>query len=248
ELRRTIPLEKARLEDFYEDENAEKRDLIEDINYIFSNWLNEIIADLIAFLYIGMPFLLSLSEYSLVNKSPKSIRDSHPPLFLRLKILFKLYNKKEYSAKIKRYGNITKYIAKYKKIAKNTFKNETNLMLNQKCYIIEKKINAVSDILIDIVEKSLVIKNTEFIHARMEYSVNSLLSLIPPVEYISEARTIHTLTPYIVLNAAWIVKENYKIKLHEYFPDDLHAGRVVLNKLTCKALELINFRSKMRTG
>jgi len=59
-------------------------------------------------------------------------------------------------------------------------------------------------------------------------------------------RITRTHNPYTIINAAWIVKENNRKKLYELFPDNHHKGRVVIQKLACKALELINFRKKMR--
>jgi len=110
EIRRTVPIERVRLEDFIINEETEKRGMIENINIIFKNWLNEILSDLIAFNYIGVSYLLALSEYSLVYKNPNYCSNTHPPLFLRLKVLFRLYNKKKYSGRLK---NFWKYYKTY---------------------------------------------------------------------------------------------------------------------------------------
>jgi len=220
--------------------------LVEELYDTLNNWIDETISDLIAFHYIGIAYLISFSELSLVHAEQSSCSNTHPPLFLRLKMLFKLYNKQEYGKKLRKYGNTTKLVAKYKKIAKHSFKKERKTLNTLKYLVIENKILRILPNILELVNKSIKMPKTRFISSNIEDAVRSLLDLVPPVEIINyEKKTKKFHNPFTILNAAWIVKENYRKKTYKLFKDDTQQARIILSNLTLKALDSVEFYLRM---
>lgn len=222
-------------------ETTKKSKLAEELNEILKSWINEIIADLIAFHYIGIAYLLSLVELTLVKEGYNYYSDSHPPLFLRLNFLFKLYNEQQYDKKIIKFKNLLKLINEYKQSTDYSFKKAIKIPIFFKAQVLESKILGASKNILNILDKNLKIDKRYWFSNYIKDAVKSYLNLIPPIEYIdivNKKRTCHS--PFTILNAAWIVKINYEDKIKNKFEDE-DEYRNSINKLASKALDSVSF-------
>jgi hypothetical protein len=245
QVRTTLGISNVTLDNFILDEEHEKSKIAERLSEILEKWINEILADMIAFYYLGPAYLLAISELCNVSNSDNFYSDTHPPLFLRLKGLFKLYSQLEYGKKLMSYGNTTKYVAQLKKISTGSFNKLPRNPENLKCCAIEKKIVYSFKDMDNIIKSNIKIPKNQFISIQIKDAVESYLNLIPPNEFLNDKtrkKQIHSI--YTILNAQWIVKENYRSKL-ESLIGNLQESRFIINKLAQKALELSEFSKWM---
>lgn len=246
DIRQVIGESVITLETFFSQNDIIKSILVEELYDILHSWLDELISDLIAFNYMGIPFLLASTEFCYVQGVPTKSSDSHPPLFLRLKCIFKLYNKQRYGYKMSKYRNITRFIFKYKEIGKISYKTLSNIKEIHKYIILEKTIEKCLPHIFDELEKSLSLPNKMWTISHIDNAIKLLMDLIPPAEYINyDTKSKRNHTPYTILTAAWIVKENNKNKLKDIFNNDLQKARITINKITSKALDISEFQTKM---
>jgi len=246
EIRQIVGEREITLDRFFSENEVIKSYLVEELYEILYSWIDEIISDLIAFYYAGPAFLLALAEAAYVNRSEIRFSETHPPLFLRLKAIFRLYSKLEYSRKLKKYRTITKLIAYYKNISRSSYEKIGNIPDKERNIILERTVIKVIPILISAIENKIKLSKTTFIKSHIESAVNSYMNLIPPVELINydlKSKRIHD--PFTILNSAWIVKENYKTKTHSMFGGNKQKARISINQLTCKALESNDFLYRM---
>ena len=245
-IKKITHLDELTLDDFVIDEDYQKSKIAEKLHEILTEWIDEIIADLIAFHYIGVAYILAISEFLLIHKTATQYSDSHPPLFLRLKILFKLYTKMRYGSKMQIFGTVTKHIAKYKKIAQDSFNKHDKNIDTLKCIVLENKIINTSNNILDILHDKLSQTRPTFVRAHIESAVKSYLNLIPPAEYfIYESKRRESQTPFTILNAAWIVKENNRKQLYRLFSGNDKEARISISDLAKKALEVIEYSNRL---
>lgn len=213
-----------------------------------SNWLKELVSDVLAFHLIGPTYLFALANFLLTLIGVDEESGDYPPPRMRIKLLLDEFDEIGYSRTLLciKKDNTIKEIAK-------KFVDITEDLGNFLSEIEEEERDKLSILVHDVIVKVIpelrknvlnVIENRGYTSKRFFKEVFSLIptldSFVPPAEISSEKPA----PPLSILNAGMLyemlfIKNFYKI-LKASTPMNKLYARHKLHQLTSKALELSN--------
>jgi hypothetical protein len=220
-----------------------------------SNWLKELVSDVLAFHLVGPAYLFALTNFLLTLTGVDGESSDYPPPRMRIKLMLDEFDEMGYPKtlrSIKTEDNTIKEIAiKFLKIAE-----DTNVFLSE---IEEEEKDKFAILIHDSVTRVIpeLRKTINDIIGPNEYTprefskdvfplILSLDSFVPPAEISAEKPA----APISILNAGMLYEmllmENLYKTLEASTPTDKLYARHKLHQLTLKALELSSIQSSMK--
>lgn len=215
-----------------------------------SDWLKELVADLLAFHCFGPVYLHSLSDFLLIMVKLDEGAGDHPPPRVRIKLLLEEFEEKGYPeslGKIKNQKGLEEYLGYFSDLKKAMDE------------IPQAPINEFQELVIDAVQKvipSLKMEVNEFTRT-IQYTPKDFIEtvfklsecidlIVPPVEL----EMGETANPVSVTNSGAFYKMALIDKLYRIFNTKNSAEEIAvrdkLNSLILKALELGDIQKRMK--
>lgn len=213
---------------------------------IIRKWLDEIVSDIIAMHLFGPAFVYAIAEFVHSSQGPEKYSKTHPPLFIRLKNLMRIFDDIGFSKDLKEYDEAMKRLDFYRKISKKTFESENKTMANIKNMILERGIIGLFVPVKALLDKRLKLSKRICSLKDMKHAVKAFRNLIPGNEVLSKKGTSRPIDAVTILNASWIVRINFVDELYIMLPKtEKSAVRNTLDELTLKSLDLQAFHKRM---
>jgi hypothetical protein len=218
----------------------------EEFARIIRKWLDEIVSDIFAIYLFGPAYIFAISEFLLSSQDLEKYYETHPPPFIRIKNLVKLFDELGFYKDLEVYADVIKRIDFYKEISKKTFESENETMQDIKNIILERCINALFDL-----AKSLVLQQVNLLKRHFDFedinkAVIAFRNLIPGNEILNKNAVSKPIDAISILNAAWIVRINFIDELYSMLSKtEKSTVRNIIDELTLKALDLQEFHRRM---
>jgi len=218
----------------------------EEFARIIRKWLDEIVSDIFAIYLFGPAYIFAISEFLLSSQDLEKYYETHPPPFIRIKNLVKLFDELGFYKDLEVYADVIKRIDFYKEISKKTFESENETMQDIKNTILERCINALFDL-----AKSLVLQQVNLLKRHFDFedinkAVIAFRNLIPGNEILNKNAVSKPIDAISILNAAWIVRINFIDELYSMLSKtEKSTVRNIIDELTLKALDLQEFHRRM---
>ncbi|MGB9622367.1 MAG: hypothetical protein ACPL07_00850 [Candidatus Bathyarchaeia archaeon] len=218
----------------------------EEFARIIRKWLDEIVSDIFAIYLFGPAYIFAISEFLLSSQDLEKYYETHPPPFIRIKNLVKLFDELGLYKDLEGYADVIKRIHFYKEISKKTFESQNEAMQDIKNIILERCINALFDLAKALVLQQVNILKRHFNFEDIHKSVIAFRNLIPGNEILNKNAISKPIDAISILNAAWIVRINYIDELYSMLSKtEKSTVRNIIDELTLKALDLQEFHRRM---
>jgi hypothetical protein len=220
--------------------------ITEEFAIIIRKWLDEIVSDIFAIYLFGPAYVFAITEFLLSSQDLEKYSETHPPLFIRLKNLMKLFDELGFYEDLKIYPEVAKRIDFYKDISMKTFETKNETMSDIKNMILERGINALFEPAKDLVASRIDLSKKICNFEDVKYAVLAFKNLIPGNEILNDNETSKPIDAISILNAAWIVRIDFINDLYNMLPKtEPSVVRNILDELTLKSLDLQEFHKKM---
>lgn len=218
----------------------------EEFARIIRKWLDEIVSDIFAIYLFGPAYIFAISEFLLSSQDLEKYSETHPPPFIRVKNLVKLFDEFGFYKDLEAYADVVKRIDFYKEISKRTFESENETMQDIKNIILERCINALFDLVKPLVLQRVNLQKRNYNFEDINKAVIAFRNLIPGNEILNKNAVSKPIDAISILNAAWIVRINFIEELYSMLPKtEKSIVRNIIDELTLKALDLQEFHRRM---